>query len=94
MKYIFLVLFSVSSVIGYCQIAQTPPMGWNSYNCYGSAVHEDEVKANADYVAKNLKQHGWQYVVVGFYGLMIILPAAQLVTRFNCNYRMALMCHG
>lgn len=29
-------------------LAATPPMGWNSYNCFGSAVHEDEVKANAD----------------------------------------------
>lgn len=48
------------------KIATTPPMGWNSYNCFGSAVHEDEVKANADYMAKNLKQHGWQYVVVDF----------------------------
>ncbi len=48
------------------QVAETPPMGWNSYNCFGSAVHEDEVKANADYMAKNLKQHGWQYVVVDF----------------------------
>src|SRR3954466_15797977 len=48
------------------QIAQTPAMGWNSYNCFGSAVHEDEVKANADYMAKNLKQYGWQYVVVDF----------------------------
>ena len=25
---------------------------------------EDEVKANADYMAKNLKKHGWQYIVV------------------------------
>lgn len=47
-------------------IALTPPMGWNSYNCYGSAVHEDEVKANAIYMAKNLKQFGWQYIVVDF----------------------------
>ena len=50
----------------FSQVAQTPPMGWNSYNCFGSAVHEDEVKSNADYVAKNLKQFGWQYVVVDF----------------------------
>jgi hypothetical protein len=50
----------------HAQQAQTPPMGWNSYNCFGSAVHEDEVKANADYVANNLKQYGWQYVVVDF----------------------------
>jgi len=48
------------------KVATAPPMGWNSYNSFGSAVHEDEVKANADYVAKNLKQHGWQYVVVDF----------------------------
>ena len=41
-------------------------MGWNSYNCFGFAVHEDEVKANADYMAKNLKQFGWQYMVVDF----------------------------
>jgi hypothetical protein len=44
----------------------TPPMGWNSYNCFGSAVHENEVKANADYMAKYLKPYGWQYVVVDF----------------------------
>src|ERR1700760_4968484 len=48
------------------KVAATPPMGWNSYNCFGSAVHEDEVKANADYMAQNLKQYGWQYIVVDF----------------------------
>jgi hypothetical protein len=47
-------------------VALTPPMGWNSYNCFGSAVHEDEVKANALYMAENLKQYGWQYIVVDF----------------------------
>jgi len=46
-------------------VALKPPMGWNSYNCYGSAVHEDEVKANADYMAKHLR-YGWQYIVVDF----------------------------
>lgn len=44
--------------------AQTPPMGWNSWDCYGPTVVESEVKANADFMAKNLKQHGWEYVVV------------------------------
>lgn len=47
-------------------LAQTPPMGWNSYNCYGGNVTEAEVKANADYMAKNLKQYGWEYIVVDF----------------------------
>lgn len=50
----------------FCQVADKPPMGWNSYNCFGSAVHEDEVKANADYLAQHLKQYGWQYIVVDF----------------------------
>jgi len=45
-------------------VAATPPMGWNSWDCYGTTVTEPEVKANADYMAQRLKQHGWQYVVV------------------------------
>jgi len=44
--------------------APTPPMGWNSWDCYGPTVVEDEVKANADYMAANLKKFGWQYIVV------------------------------
>jgi hypothetical protein len=48
------------------KVALKPPMGWNSYNCFGSAVHEDEVKANAGYMAKYLKPYGWQYIVVDF----------------------------
>jgi hypothetical protein len=44
--------------------ASTPPMGWNSWDCYGPTVMEHEVKANADYMAENLKQYGWEYIVV------------------------------
>ena len=46
------------------QYAKTPPMGWNSWDCYGPTVAENEVKANTDYMAEKLKQHGWQYIVV------------------------------
>jgi len=45
-------------------VAATPPMGWNSWDCYGTTVTEAEVKANADYMARNLKAHGWQYIVI------------------------------
>ena len=45
-------------------LAATPPMGWNSWDCYGTTVTEAEVKANADYMAQHLKQHGWRYIVV------------------------------
>ncbi len=45
-------------------IAQYPPMGWNSWDCYGAAVTEDRVRANADYMAEHLKKYGWEYIVV------------------------------
>ena len=43
--------------------AKTPPMGWNSWDCFGAAVTEKQLKENADYMAKNLKQFGWEYIV-------------------------------
>lgn len=45
-------------------VAKTPPMGWNSWDCYGAAVTEDIVRANAAFMAENLKQYGWEYIVV------------------------------
>ncbi len=44
--------------------APTPPMGWNSYDYYDTTVNEEQVKANADYMAAHLKKHGWEYIVV------------------------------
>ena len=44
--------------------APTPPMGWNSWDCFGATVMEDEIIANADYMAAYLKDYGWEYVVV------------------------------
>lgn len=46
------------------EYAPTPPMGWNSWDCYGAAVREEEVRGNAEYMAKHLKPYGWEYVVV------------------------------
>ena len=40
------------------------PMGWNSWDCYGASVTEEIVKQNADFMAKYLKQYGWEYIVV------------------------------
>ncbi len=45
-------------------LAATPPMGWNSWDSYGTTVGEAQVKANAAWMAAHLKQHGWQYIVV------------------------------
>ncbi|WP_432245354.1 glycoside hydrolase family 27 protein [Arthrobacter sp. G.S.26] len=45
-------------------LAQTPPMGWNSWDCFGTSVTEDEVLANAAFMAEHLLPHGWDTVVV------------------------------
>ena len=45
-------------------IEQYPPMGWNSWDCYGTSVTEAVVRQNASYMAEHLKPYGWEYVVV------------------------------
>src|ERR1700730_12989198 len=45
-------------------LAATPPMGWNSWDSYGTTIKEAEVKANAEWLARHLKRFGWQYVMV------------------------------
>lgn len=46
------------------EFAVTPPMGWNSFDYYDANVREEEIRANAAYMAEHLKQYGWEYVVV------------------------------
>jgi alpha-galactosidase len=48
-------------------LAPTPPMGWNSYDSYGGDVNEQQVRANARYMADHLAMYGWTYVVVDYY---------------------------
>ncbi len=45
-------------------LAPQPPLGWNSWDCYGTTVREEEVKANADFMAAHLAPYGWKYIVV------------------------------
>ena len=48
-------------------LAPMPPMGWNSYDSYGGDVNEQQVKANARYMADHLAMYGWKYIVVDYY---------------------------
>ncbi len=43
--------------------AKTPPMGWNSWDCFDTSINEDELLGNARFIAENLKAYGWEYVV-------------------------------
>jgi len=44
-------------------ICLTPPMGWNSWNCWGCAVDDEKVRASARaMVDSGLIHHGWSYI--------------------------------
>jgi hypothetical protein len=48
----------------YWSWSPTPPMGWNSWDAFGSSVKEAQVLANADYIDQHLKAHGWNLVTI------------------------------
>ena len=45
------------------QICLTPPLGWNSWNCWAGAVDAEKVKAAAKAIVDSgLINHGWTYI--------------------------------
>ena len=45
------------------RICLTPPMGWNSWNCWAGAVDQDKVLRSARAMATSgLIDHGWTYI--------------------------------
>ncbi len=46
-------------------LAQTPPMGWNSWNMFGSTVDAKVIEQTADaFVSSGLKDAGYEYIVI------------------------------
>jgi alpha-galactosidase len=60
----FVTLVVTSSLLAQSSPALTPPMGWNSWDSYGTTVREEQVKENADWMAEHLAKYGWKYIVV------------------------------
>ncbi|HTY11691.1 MAG TPA: glycoside hydrolase family 27 protein [Bacteroidota bacterium] len=48
------------------EAAPTPPMGWNSYDAFGSNVTEAQFRSEVDFLRANLLSHGWKYAVVDY----------------------------
>jgi hypothetical protein len=53
-----------SPQLAFWKSAPTPPMGWNSWDCFATTVTEAQTRAQADVMAAKLKPFGWRYVVV------------------------------
>ncbi|WP_162261694.1 glycoside hydrolase family 27 protein [Paenibacillus sp. Soil750] len=45
-------------------LTPTPPMGWNSFDCYGCAASEQVLLENLEVMAERLKNAGYNYFVV------------------------------
>ena len=45
-------------------MSSRPPMGWNSWDCFGTTVTEAEVLNNARFMAEHLLPYGWDTVVI------------------------------
>lgn len=46
-------------------LAPTPPMGWNSWNCFRADVNAEKIKAIADAMVKTgMRDAGYQYVII------------------------------
>jgi hypothetical protein len=65
---VFCLLVAVSAIAqsskNYHRWAQTPPLGWNSWDCFGTTVTEQQIKEQADAMAKYLLSSGYQYLTV------------------------------
>lgn len=63
---VFLLLAVQITVYGqFSELAQTPPMGWNSWNAFDLNINSKIVKAVADsMVSKGLAAAGYQYIVI------------------------------
>ncbi len=46
------------------QNAPTPPMGWNSWDCFGTTLTEAQGREQADAMARQLKPSGWNIFTV------------------------------
>ena len=58
------------------KLAQTPPMGWNSFDSYGVYLHEKAAFENLEAMAKKLKSQGYEYFVIdaGWFGEFKLQP--------------------
>lgn len=74
------------------KLAQTPPMGWNSFDSYGVYLYEEAAMANLEAFAQKLKPHGYEYFVIdaGWFGEFelqegTMYPAEKHARRLNFN---------
>lgn len=64
---LLLILFILNK--GYCQVkspvAEKPPMGWNSWNCFRADISDARIRSVADVMVESgMRDAGYQYLVI------------------------------
>jgi hypothetical protein len=59
-----LVCASAAPAFAQQPLAATPPMGWNSWDAFGTTIDERSFRASAEWIAQHLKPFGYQYVTI------------------------------
>lgn len=82
-----LVALSHISMSQEATLAPTPPMGWNSWDGYGTTISEDQFKGNALWFAQHLKPYGWKYLVVDmeWYVTNPVAEGNSKTSQYNMN---------
>lgn len=68
MKKLLVALLFISQVVvaqKFPSLAETPPMGWNSWNTFKTNIDEKLIREVADaYISRGLKDAGYNYIVI------------------------------
>ena len=73
-------------------LSLTPALGWNSWNCFGSSVTAEKVRAAADaMVVSGLVNHGWTRPVLSSGGLYIEQVRQSKLLAYG---QLKLRCHS
>lgn len=71
LTWIFSLLFTATLVVAqtpttpsYWKFAPKPPLGWNSWDIFGTTVTEQQIKEQADAMAEHLLPSGYRYLTV------------------------------
>lgn len=57
-----LVISSVLPASAADSVAATPPMGWSSWDAWGSTINQSDFERTADYMHNHLQKYGWRYM--------------------------------
>ena len=54
----------IGATTGFGKVAETPPLGWNSFDSYSCSLYEERALMEADAFIEKFAPHGYEYFVI------------------------------